>query len=385
MTSENFFSRLREHYFKELPFVVYRKSGNTSEVKGILQMNAQLYKTEDYTETGFVFAPFDSEKKAAFIPLDVSEELVFKDAEIKTPEIKSQESRNKPHDKSTKDEERKAHLALVKKGSEALKAGELDKVVLSRKEKVSLNEEDPLKLFRELLQAYKTAFVYCWFHPEAGLWLGATPETLVNISGNKFETMALAGTQEYTGNMEVSWGEKEIQEQKFVTDSILVNLQELDIFPRGLKPSAVYTSKAGNLLHLRTDISGVFQPGKYALKSILKALHPTPAVCGLPKEKAREFIVKEENHDREFYTGFLGEVNFKQVNKRSGNRRNIENLAYMAVKKQSSLFVNLRCMKIENGNAVLFIGGGITRDSNAEDEWQETINKAQTMKRILLK
>ncbi len=121
------------------------------------------------------------------------------------------------------------------------------------------------------------------------------------------------------------------------------------------------------------------------MKEIISALHPTPAVCGLPKEKAKKFILSEENYDREFYTGFLGELNLQKNVQRSRTRRNVENLAYRAVKKETGLYVNLRCMKIEDGKAVLFVGGGITKDSVPEDEWEETVNKAQTMKKVLLK
>ena len=245
---------------------------------------------------------------------------------------------------------------------------------------MQLQEQDPVKLFQELLVTYSTAFVYLWYHPQVGLWLGATPETLLKIQGSSFKTMALAGTQKFKGSVEVKWGEKEKQEQQFVTGEILTRLTGL---VEGLKASEVHTSKAGNLLHLRTEISGRVSAGEAGLKKLISALHPTPAVCGLPKEKAKKFILSEENYDREFYTGFLGELNLQSSRNRSGNRRNVENLAYRTVKKETALFVNLRCMKLARGAAELFIGGGITNDSNPEAEWEETVNKAGTMKKVL--
>ncbi|MFD1079733.1 chorismate-binding protein, partial [Longispora fulva] len=132
----------------------------------------------------------------------------------------------------------------------------------------------------------------------------------------------------------------------------------------------------------RTDISGRLAAGEN-LSEIIKALHPTPAVCGLQKEKAQNFILSEENYDREFYTGFLGELNLQNSTSRSVNKRNVENLAYRTVKKKTALFVNLRCMKLRENAAYLYVGGGITKDSDPEAEWEETVNKSQTMKKVL--
>jgi isochorismate synthase len=121
------------------------------------------------------------------------------------------------------------------------------------------------------------------------------------------------------------------------------------------------------------------------LEKLISAIHPTPAVCGLPKGSAKKFILENENYNREFYTGFLGELNLKKTLQRNGNRKNRENQAYASITKTSALFVNLRCMKLEAKQAVLFVGGGITKDSNPVAEWEETSNKAQTMKSVLFK
>lgn len=119
------------------------------------------------------------------------------------------------------------------------------------------------------------------------------------------------------------------------------------------------------------------------IAALVKAIHPTPAVCGFPKEAAKRFILQNENYNREFYTGYLGELNFQEIKKRNVNRRNVENRAYTSVKRVSDLYVNLRCMKVNGNQAFIFVGGGITKDSNAEAEWEETVNKTQTMKNVL--
>jgi isochorismate synthase len=387
MPEADFFNKLKQHFEMQLPFVAYRKPiliGNSGTVTAFLQQDDYLNYTEAFSESGFVFAPFDTSGKAILFPENASEKHIFEQVVSDEAAVTGKSQKGQ-----ISEEKKSAHIELVRKAVTALQAGEMDKVVLSRREEVGLQQQGSLKLFNELLKTYSTAFVYCWFHPKVGCWLGATPETLMKLEHNQFKTMALAGTQKFKGSMEVEWGEKEKQEQQFVTDSILENLKASGI--EALEISEPYTAKAGNLLHLRTDIYGTLastavpRNGSARLANIISALHPTPAVCGLPKEKARKFILSEENYDREFYTGFLGELNLQKNMQRSRTRRNVENLAYRAVKKETDLYVNLRCMKIEAGKAVLFIGGGITKDSVPEDEWEETVNKAETMKKVLLK
>lgn len=171
-----------------------------------------------------------------------------------------------------------------------------------------------------------------FFHPKIGVWLGATPETLLSVNGLRFKTMALAGTQAISENQEVSWGNKETEEQQLVADDIVKNLEALPI--KKLTVAERETIRAGNVLHLRTLISGVMQAANQQVEQIITTLHPTPAVCGLPRDTAASFIQQYEGYDREFYTGFLGELNLEKENYRSHNRRNTENLAYKSIKNQ---------------------------------------------------
>ena len=85
---------------------------------------------------------------------------------------------------------------------------------------------------------------------------------------------------------------------------------------------------------------------QHNIGDIIKTLHPTPAVCGLPRNLAKDFILQNEDYHRSYYTGFLGELNFKN--------------------QQSSLFVNLRCMEISGETASIYVGGGITKESIPE-------------------
>ncbi|WP_373056098.1 chorismate-binding protein [Zunongwangia sp. H14] len=387
MIKDEFFTVLEQQLDKGFPFVAYRKSGENGEkerTKALLQREAKTHCVKDFTESGFVFAPFEDQEKTLIIPAEVSDEISteyffeeeHKNVKMEAPPFPPNQLRKLA---------RVEHENLVQKALDAIKVGEVRKVVISRSEKVE-TQLKVVEIFKNILKKYDAAFVYLWFHPETGIWLGATPETLVSVERNRFKTMALAGTQAFHNTVEVQWGEKEIEEQQIVADYIVGNLKNSELIAtEKLQVSQAHTARAGNLLHLRTDIEGTLQAGASALKQLIGTLHPTPAVCGLPKDVARDFIIKNEGYNREFYSGFLGELNMKKETKRNSNRRNQENQAYASISRSTSLFVNLRCMKIEDGKARLFIGGGITKDSNPSLEWEETVNKSHTMKSVLVK
>lgn len=398
-SAEEFFVKLQDQLSYKLPFVAYRKPGTANRaIKAFLQKDDDLHVTKDFSESGFVFAPFDDQKEAVLISQENSV-IIETCSDFEITEKKPNSSISNLQDQKTS---KKQHQQLVKQAVEEIRSGAFKKVVLSRKELLEMDEVEPLDIFRKLLKKYDTAFVYCWYHPKVGLWLGATPEILLEVERNCFKTMSLAGTQKYEGTTEVVWGKKEQEEQQIVTDFILENL--LNISTESVESTLPYTAKAGSLLHLRTDITGKIPNSKMEIPNpksqipdseiegnssmtemgkLIAAIHPTPAVCGIPRESAKKFVLDNEKYDREYYTGFLGELNIKNEIKRSSNRRNQENQAYAAVVRSSALYVNLRCMKLEGNRAHLYIGGGITKGSNPEAEWEETRNKSQTMKAVL--
>jgi isochorismate synthase len=341
-----FFLKIKNHKEQNLPFVLYSKPNSLNYV-GILQQNSILNTVSDYSEKGFVFASFD-EKQLILIPENESE--------IITIEI---------DDLSFDQEAKFQYEYLVAQGIQAIKNEEFKKVVLSRSEEVSLAEFDFIETFQHLVQLYPATFCYCFFHPKIGLWMGATPEKLLKANGNVFETMALAGTQKDNQKTEIVWQQKEKDEQQFVTDFIVKRLRE---FTASVVVSEPYSLKAGSIWHIKTDISGVLKDNS-TLEEVIDTLHPTPAVCGLPKKKSKAFILENENYDRTFYTGFLGELNS----------------TFEGNKASSDLFVNLRCMQIQEDKAILYMGCGITKESIPEKEWEESVNKSMTMKRVLKK
>lgn len=349
------FVKVKAQLENQLPFVLYAKP-NAERMIGLFQANDSLHFLKDFTEKGFVFAPFDGDL-IPYIPQAESEVYVEKIKETDflltaNPTVKADEATQKSFED------------LVVKGVEAIQKGQFEKVVLSRKETVATPSFEVETVFKKLVAFYPTAFKYCFFHPEIGMWAGASPEQFLKINQETLQTVALAGTQAVTDATEIVWQEKEIEEQQLVTDFITQNLANK---VSELTVSSPDTVQAGNLWHIKTDIAARIGSDSN-LEEIIKALHPTSAVCGLPKVEAKDFILQNEPYDRSYYSGFLGELNIDLATFRT---------------EQSDLFVNLRCMKINEKQVELFIGCGITKDSVPEAEFIETVNKSMTMRKVL--
>lgn len=346
--TNSFFDKIKDALRVKLPFVAYRYP-ETNTLKGFFQQSDDLYFTKIYTESGFVFASFDATNSSILFPLSKSDclETTFSEGKINDDAIND--------DFSSFENSRTSHIRLVKKGIDYLKTTNNKKIVLSRKEVLAYSNLNCVVTFKNLLATYSSALVYVWFHPNVGMWMGASPETLLRIRKGEFQTMALAGTQSYHGSLNVNWEQKEKQEQQIVTEYIIDKLQNK------VEVSEATTIRAGSLLHICTRISGRLS-SKLTINSLINLLHPTPAVCGLPMADAKAFIMKNEGYNREFYTGFFGEIN---------------------INKSSNLFVNLRCMQVFRDDIAIYIGGGITKDSVPEMEWEETVAKSKVMLKVL--
>ncbi|MCS6822360.1 MAG: chorismate-binding protein [Microscillaceae bacterium] len=255
------------------------------------------------------------------------------------------------------------YCQMVAKAIQAIERHEFQKVVLSRYKCKTITEKlNVIQLFETICQTYPTAFVYIWYIPYVGCWVGASPEVLISIDKNAiFRTVSLAGTQAYNPNVKlskVSWTQKEIEEQALVSRYIINCFKKIRL--REFQEEGPKTVVAGNLVHLKTTFEVDMQATNFPqLGSVmLDLLHPTSAVCGMPKEPALRFIRENENYDRSFYTGFVGMVN---------------------IAHETHLFVNLRCMQILHNKLIFYAGAGITEDSEPEKEWQETEMKCNTL------
>ena len=332
---------------------------------------------EDGT-SGFAFAPFDPNGKKFLFPDDVHYQF---ENEIQTEGPQGDSSSIRKSLTNYSNEKPKYHRAiiiehrssidfveLVKKGLQKISTGQIEKVVPSRCEDIAITDEfDLLQAFEVLCEKNPQAMVSLVSSPQTGTWLGATPELLVSVNNQSvFKTIALAGTLPYSPEIDlksVAWTQKEIEEQALVCRYIINCFKKIRL--REYEEHGPRTVVAGNVMHLKTiyevDMSATNFPQLGSV--MLKLLHPTSAVCGMPFENAFSFLKNNEGYHREFYSGYLGPV---QIN------------------NESQIFVNLRCMRVYKESARLYAGAGITIDSDPEKEFEETEMKMQNLQNLLI-
>ena len=256
---------------------------------------------------------------------------------------------------------------VVENALQAIRWGSFQKVVPAARRLVKLGKEfSCLNTFFKLCSSYPDAFVSLVSAPGVGTWLGASPEALIEVNRSKiFSTVAVAGTQASSPKIspqEVAWRQKEIEEQALVSRYIINCFKKIRL--REFEESGPKTIVAGNLLHLKTTYTVNMEETNFPLLGsvMLDLLHPTSAVCGMPKTAAQEFLHTSEGFDRELFSGYLGPVNLSN---------------------ETHLFVNLRCMQILPEHALLYAGAGVTEDSIPEKEWLETQLKCDTLLEVI--
>src|SRR5690606_13008722 len=207
--------RVQKSFSEKFPFIIYAKP-LSEQVNAIFQKDRELNFFQDFSQKGFVLAPFDETEKAVIIP---SENSDF----IQETWTQNLDFENKLLENTYSESDKIQFEELVRNIISEIEEGKISKIVASRKEDFFPQEAEITSLFKKMFYKYPTAFRYCFYHPEIGIWLGATPEKLLSVKDNVLQTMAYAGTQKFQNQTNVVWGEKEKQEQQFVTDFIVKN------------------------------------------------------------------------------------------------------------------------------------------------------------------
>lgn len=244
------------------------------------------------------------------------------------------------------------YLDMARSCINALRQQRQSKIVLSR---VIVQPCENLHwgdCFTSLADANKHAFVFVFNSPQSGAWMGATPELLLSAQNGVLHTMALAATKAATDMR--NWTEKETIEQQYVEQYISQTFKSLAIdFMAHPKQNRM----AGNVQHICTPFTAQCTD-KTLQQKLLNALHPTPAIAGLPKNQAIETILNTEQHQRRYYGGYIG------PRYHNGDFHH---------------YVCLRSMQFSFERCCIFAGGGLTAQSIAHDEWHETQLKAQSL------
>lgn len=349
-------STIDELIRRKRPFALYRIPGEESP-RFVMQTEGRVrlvYDIEALNEQkGFVIVPF---RVSAACPIVLIQPDVFSLEEVRISTSDRKDTAENTASVVLHSQQQEDYVRCFGLFIDALQQKTFDKLVLSRS--LTLPKEasfSPATAFYKACQRYIYSYVYLCYTPQTGVWLGSTPEIILSGEQGTWNTVALAGTQSLqNGELPQEWDDKNRQEQAYVSSYIRKQLLSLGIHPTENGP---YPAFAGALSHLKTDFR-FHLPDSNQLGNLLNLLHPTPAVCGLPKEEAYRFILQNEEYDRRYYSGFIGWLN---------------------PQGRTDLYVNLRCMHIDDCSLTLYAGGGLLASSEQEDEWQETEKKLQTM------
>ena len=250
-----------------------------------------------------------------------------------------------------------AHVHAVERALDAIEAGELEKIVIARDITGSLPPDADL---RRLVRALAEGYPDTWAYAVDGM-IGASPETLVTVSGGEVTARVLAGTRPRGADAdedtavaaELASTAKDLDEHRYAVESVLAALR-----PRTSALAAAeqpFTLKLPNVWHLATDIDGTLADGGSAL-DMVRALHPTAAVAGTPTPAAIDAIRRIEPFDRGRYAGPVG---------------------WIDANGDGEWAISLRCAQIgprdgERRTITAYAGGGIVAGSRPDAELLET-------------
>jgi salicylate biosynthesis isochorismate synthase len=241
----------------------------------------------------------------------------------------------------------------------------LKKVVLARADHLTAPRGsgfDPMGTVCALRRQHPTAFSFAISNGKGDVFLGATPETLVRVSGGVVSTQALAGTaprglnqgeDERYGDALLS-SQKERGEHQLVVDAIVEGLAPL--CSRTDVPEVPQLTKLNHVQHLMTPISGYLNRPVHLL-DMVDRLHPTPALGGWPRGEAITWIEDKEPLERGWYGGPVG---------------------WLDQWGEGVFAVAIRSALIRGESAWVYAGAGIVEASNPDNEWRETCLKLDT-------
>jgi menaquinone-specific isochorismate synthase len=264
--------------------------------------------------------------------------------------------------------DKKKWKILLDQALEKIHENNLSKVVLSRKVEMVLASELNMSYAMQSLRNYYPDCCLYIYHRGKSSFFGATPEMLALFSKNKIELIAMAGSarrgktekEDLQEEKELIKSQKNLNEHKYVVDDIKNSISNFTSnFSCSINP---IVKKLTNIQHLSSNISADINPG-VTLMNLLKEIHPTPAVCGYPRESALNFIKKSESHQRGLYSGIIGWFNLTD---------------------EGEFAVAIRSALTYNNKLIAYVGGGIVEGSDPEDEFEETEMKLKAITSLFI-
>ncbi len=245
--------------------------------------------------------------------------------------------------------------SALTKGIDLINTGELQKLVLAVKEPIQLQSPlDPLKVLSTLRRQQKGSCRFLWKRSKSESFFGASPERLLSIRQGVFRTDALAGTASIGNRGDLLRSDKDLREHEMVVNSILKQVISQDLQPyRSRSPRL---ARHGHLVHLHTPIIATTK--KQLPLQLAQSLHPTPAVAGLPRDCAMQWIRTLENFDRGNYAAPIGWID------QDGN---------------TEFRVAIRCGYLQGSTLELMAGAGLVKGSVLIKELEEVELKLAVM------
>lgn len=237
----------------------------------------------------------------------------------------------------------------------AIRSGPFEKIVAARHSVVELETETAsLDVLKRLEQRFPGCTRFALWQGDA-VFLGATPELLISRRGTSVRSEALAGSTAHGDEARMLASRKEREEHQLVVRAVLDSLEPYcDTLRPDPEPSV---RELPNVLHMQTSIEGRLRERTHVL-DLVRSLHPTPAVGGVPTREAIEWIVRSEDLPRGWYSAPVGWTDA------NGN---------------GEFYVALRSGLLRDGKAWVYAGAGIMADSDPDAEHAETELKMQAL------
>jgi len=254
-------------------------------------------------------------------------------------------------------------MNMVEKAKEYITRGDIFQVVLSQRFQASFNG-NPFALYRKLRTSNPSPYMFYLEFDEYTI-LGTSPESLVKVQDGQVTTNPIAGTKPRgkTIDEDLELEQKLLNDEKEIAEHrMLVDLGRNDI-GRVSKVGSVHVSKYmtieryKHVMHIVSEVKGELRDDVHVLDVLATSL-PAGTVSGAPKIRAMQIINELEDRKRGVYAGAIG---------------------YISANGNMDLALAIRTMIVKDGNAYVQAGAGIVYDSNAESEYNETLNKAKAL------
>lgn len=348
---------------RAIPFVAYRLP-NSTDIRLLVakQVDSFLFIGQEvFEQAAYLVVPFDNQQRESYLLYARFENNLntLSTAQIAWIYEQPEQALHLPENKNNTDKE--DYQLAFERILRLIRCEKIIKAIVSRCHFVpQISASDAPSHFLHLCDMQASTYNYLLYIPNTGLWLGASPELFLRKGEHAIETVSLAGTMKYAER--IDWKEKDLNEQDIVSNYILEHLNEFKV--KGIEKKGPQTVSAGQVSHLKTIFRFPKDGVHGQLGRFVNALHPTPAVCGYPKDLSKQYILETEMHERGLYAGFLGSIQ---------------------PDGQFAFYVNIRCMQYFANGSGLYVGGGITALSELEAEYNETVLKAENLLRILVK